>query len=132
MGRVAGRMGFLNSVGLRRRLKRLEDAFWAGDGDEWIDIVMWEGSKGGVFGYAHIRFSKFSGEHEFSACTEEEEMELMREHYEEANGKLYGRGDTVPFSVFLENFCYLGSPEFADRKREIIGRLRSEENAERG
>jgi hypothetical protein len=129
--RVAGRMGFLNSVGLRRRLKRVEDAFCVGDDDEWIDIVMWEGSKGGIFGYAHIRISKFTGEHELTACTEEEEMKLMREHYEEANGKLYGRGEAVPFSVFLENFYYVGPPEFADRRREIIERLRSEEDAER-
>ena len=125
-------MGFLNKVSVRNRIKRLEDAFWVGDRDEWIDIVMWQGSKGGIFGYAHMRLSKFTGEHELTACTEEEEMKLMREHYEEANGKLYGRGEAVPFSVFLENFCYLGSPEFADRRREIIGRLRSEENAERG
>jgi hypothetical protein len=125
-------MGVLTSVTLRRRLKRLEDAFCVGDGDEWIDIVMWEGSKGGIFGYAHIRFSKFTGEHELAACTEEEEMKLMREHYEEADGKLYGRGEAVPFSVFLENFCYLGPAEFADRRREIIECLRSEEDAERG
>jgi hypothetical protein len=129
--RAVSKMGFLNSVSLRRRLKRVEDAF-CGDGDEWIDIVMWEGSKGGIFGYAHIRISKFTGEHELTACTEEEEMKLMRAHYEEANGKLYGRGDVVPFSVFIENFCYLGPSEFADRRREIIERLRSEEDAERG
>jgi hypothetical protein len=125
-------MGFLNKVSVRNRIKRLEDAFWVGDRDEWIDIVMWQGSKGGIFGYAHMRLSKFTGEHELTACTEEEEMKLMREHYEEANGKLYGRGEAVPFSVFLENFCYLGPPEFADRRRKIIERLRSEENAKRG
>lgn len=124
-------MVFLNKVSVRNRLKKLEDAFWVGDREAWIDIVLWEGSRGGVFGYAHIRISKFTGEHEFSACTEEEELKLMRAHYEEGNGKLYGRGDAVPFSAFLENFCYLGSPEFADRRREIIERLRSEENAAR-
>ena len=122
-------MGALNSVSLRKRLRKMEKTFAIGDGDGWIDIVMWEGSKGGVFGYAHIRISKFTGGHELVACTEEEEMALMREHYEEANGKVYGRGDAVPFSVFLENFYYLGPPEFADRRREIIERLRSEENA---
>jgi len=110
----------------------MEKTFAIGDGDEWIDIVMWEGSKGGVFGYVHIRISKFLGGHELVACTEAEELELMREHYEESDGKLYGRGDSVPFSVFLENFYYLGPPEFADRRREIIEQLRSEENAERG
>jgi hypothetical protein len=125
-------MGFLNKVSVRNRIKRLEDAFWVGDRDEWVDIVMWEGSKGGIFGYVHMRFSKFTGKHELTACTEEEEMKLMREHYEEANGQLYGRGEAVPFSVFLENFCYLGPPEFADRRRKIIERLRSEENAKRG
>ena len=125
-------MGFLSKVSVRNRIKRLETAFWVGDRDEWIDIVMWEGWRGGVFGYAHILISKFTGEHEFSACTEEEELRLMREHYEEANRKLYGRGDEMPFSFFLENFCYLGSPEFAYRRREIIERVRSEEDAERG
>ena len=122
-------MGALGSVSVLKRLKKMEETFTIGDEDEWIDIVMWEGSKGGVFGYAHIRISKFFGGHELVACTEEEEMELMREHYEEANGKVYGRGDSVPFSVFLENFCYLGPPEFADRRREIIDQLRSKENA---
>ena len=132
MRRAASKMGFLSGVTLRRRLKRVENAFCVRDGDEWIDIVMWDGSKGGTFGHAHMRISKFTGEHELAACTEEEELKLMKAHYEEANGKLYGRGEAVPFSVFVENFCYLGSPEFADRRREIIERLRSEEDAKRG
>src|SRR4030042_1389873 len=126
-------MGVLGSVSLLKRRRKMEERFAIGDEDEWIDIVMWEGAKGGVFGYAHIRISKFTGGHELVACTEEEEMNLMKEHYKEANGKVYGRGDAVPFSVFLENFSYLGPPEFADRRREIINRLkREEEDAERG
>lgn len=126
-------MGVLGSATLRKRLKRMEDVFGAGEGDKRIEIVMWEGSKGGVFGYARMRVSKFGGETEWTACTEEEEMALMREHYEESDKKLYGRGDTVPFSVFIENFCYLGPPELADRRREIIERLRrEEEDAKRG
>ena len=109
-----------------RRVELLEKAF-SGGRDEWVEIILWDGSKGGVFGHCHLRLSKGSGKSEWSACTEEEELALMRESYEREGRRLFGRGKPVVFSRYLEAFSYLGSAELEDRRKAIIERVRSEE-----
>jgi hypothetical protein len=51
----------------------------------------------------------------------------MRESYEENGHKLFGKGEPVSFSQYLEAFSYLGPDERADRRRKVIERVRSEE-----
>lgn len=110
------------------RLERLEHLYSVGR-EEWIDIVLWGASKGGPFGHCHMRILKNGGKTEWTACTEEEELKLMRQQYEECGHRLYGRGEPVAFSVYLETFSYLGPAELADRRREIVERFRGEEES---
>ena len=112
---------------LFRQVELLERAFGVGSGDEWIDVLMWYGRKGGVFGHVHMRISKCGRGTELIACTDEEELALMRSNYEKEEHKLFGKGEPVAFSEYLERFDYLGSDELADKRREIIERVRSEE-----
>jgi hypothetical protein len=114
---------------LFRRVELLERAFGVGSGDEWIDVVMWNGEKGGVFGHVHMRISKGWRGTELIACTDEEELAVMRSNYEKEEHRLFGKGESVVFSEYLERFDYLGSDELADKRREIIERVRSEEHA---
>lgn len=114
---------------LLRRIERLERAYSV-DRDEWIDVLLWEGSKGGVFGHCHFRLAMDGGKSEWIACTEEEELALMRESYEEEEHKLLGKGEPVAFSQYLERFSYLGPDALAERRRKIIERVRSEEQCQ--
>ena len=83
------------------RLERLEHLYSVGR-EEWIDIVLWGASKGGPFGHCHMCILKNGGKTEWTARTEEEELKLMRQQYEECGHRLYGRGEPVAFSVYLE------------------------------
>jgi hypothetical protein len=114
---------------LLRRVELLERAFSVVR-DEWVDILLWEGSKGGVFGHCHFRLARSGGKSEWTACAEEEELALMRESYEEEGHKLFGKGEPVSFSQYLECFSYLGPAELADRRKEIIECVRSEEQCQ--
>jgi hypothetical protein len=40
-----------------RRLKKLEKVFAVRSKDDWIDILMWNGTEGGIFGHTHCRLS---------------------------------------------------------------------------
>jgi hypothetical protein len=46
---------------LNRRLEKLEKTWAVGDVD-YVDIVLWDGMKGGLFGHAHYRIPKREGE----------------------------------------------------------------------
>jgi hypothetical protein len=116
-----------SSLMLVRRVELLERAFGVGSGDEWIDVLMWYGRKGGVFGHVHMRISLCGRGTEWIACTDEEELAVMRCNYEKEEHKLFGKGESVVFSEYLRRFDYLGSDELADKRREIIERVRSEE-----
>jgi len=109
-----------------KRVERLEDAFHTGDPkDDWVDFCMWDVS-GGVFGHSHYRLSKSRGEILRMPCSDEEEVAIMREHYECDGRRLYGKGSEVSFVDYLERFSYLGPEALSERRKSLIERVRSE------
>jgi hypothetical protein len=119
----------MSSRGLLRKVRRLEREI-AGDlEDDVLDVVMWSGSDGGVFGHVHYRFCKSLMEQGFVACSDEEEVEIMRQHYENDGHRC--RGIEVSFWEYLEAFSYLAPEGLAERQRAVIDKLRGEENGER-
>lgn len=117
----------MSSRSLLRQLRRLERVFAAGElGDYWIDIVKWEGKKGGAFGHAHWRFSPSRCEQQIIPCSDEEEVEVMRQHYEREKHRFFGQGEELSFPDYLERFCYLGSEELGERRNAVIGKVRSD------
>jgi hypothetical protein len=119
----------VSSRGLLRKVRRLEREIVGDLEDDVLDVVMWSGSGGGVFGHVHYRFSKSLMEQESAPCSDEEEVEIMRQHYE--NGGHGCRGTEVPFWKYLEAFSYLAPDGLAERQRAVIDKLRGEENGER-
>jgi hypothetical protein len=119
------------SYELSRRIMQVERAFGVNQKEEWLDILMWGASKAGVFGHVHMRIPKHGGETKWTACSEEEELQLMRMEYEESEHRLYGRGEPLSFSAYLENFSFLGPAELSERRREIIERINGEEESEK-
>jgi hypothetical protein len=109
--------------GVLRRLVRLESTIGASE-DDWVDIVMWSPRGGGVFGHVHYRFSKSRCENQRVPCSDEEEVQIMREHYEADDHRFFRRGDELSFPEYLERFSYLGPEELAERRREVISRVR--------
>jgi hypothetical protein len=109
--------------GVLRRLVRLESVIGVSE-DDWIDVVMWIGREGGIFGHMHSRFSKSRMESQLVPCSDEEEVQIMRGKYEDEGHRFCGQGDELSFPEYLERFSYLGSEELADRRREIISKLR--------
>jgi hypothetical protein len=105
----------------------LERVFQA-DPKKCIDVVMWVVQDGGLFGHGHFLVPNRNGSSGPIACTDEEELDIMRQLYAEG-GKRFGRGEPVPFSVFLEKYCYLGSAELSERRNKIIASLRREEES---
>ncbi|MDH5266610.1 MAG: hypothetical protein OEW62_02900 [Candidatus Bathyarchaeota archaeon] len=116
----------MSNLAILRRLKKLEKVFAVEPRDDWLDIVMWTGSDGGVFGHAHCRFSRSRNRTEWIPCSDEEEIEIMRGHYEKDSHRLYGKGPRVSFREYLERFSYLGSEELGVKRKEIIERLKGE------
>jgi len=116
----------MSSKAILRRLKRLEEVFAVEPVDDWLDIVMWMGADGGIFGHMRYRFSKSRNETEWIPCSDEEEIEAMRIHYEKDGQRLYCNGPRVSLAEYLEHFSYLGSEELGARRKRIIERLKSE------
>jgi hypothetical protein len=113
--------------GVLRRLVRLEGTIGASE-DDWVDVVMWSPRGGGIFGHVHYRFSKSRSESQRVPCSDEEEVQIMREHYEADGHRFSRQGDELSFPDYLERFSYLGSEELAERRREIISRVRGVES----
>ena len=130
MRRIRGRWresGSLSKRAILRRVEELERVFAVGEfGDDWVDVLMWSGRNGGVFGHVCFRCSK-RGETRWLPCSDEEEVEIMRGHYEDERRRLYGRGAEISFAEYLEQFSYLGSEELAVKRKLIVERLRGEE-----
>ena len=114
----------MSSQAILRRLEKLEKVFAVEPKDDWIDVLMWDGSQGGIFGHTHFRFSESGMQTVRARCSDEEEIEVMREHYKEDGHRLYGRGSEVSFAEYLERFSYLGPKELDARRREIIELLK--------
>ena len=117
----------MNSLGSRailRRLERLEKVFAVNPVDDWIDVVMWSASNCGVFGHSRYRFSESRRQSEWIPCSDEEEIQIMRESYERDGRRLYGRGSEVSFAEYLERFSHLGPKERDGERRRIIERLK--------
>ena len=118
----------MSNRAILRRLKTLENVFAVEPKDDWIDTVMWSAFNGGIFGHRHYRFSESRNQTEWKPCSDEEEIEIMRGHYERDDCKFYGRGPRVSFVEYLERFSYLGSEELSVRRRLVIERLKGDED----
>jgi hypothetical protein len=64
-------------------------------------------------------------------CSDEEEIEIMREHYEGEGHRVCCKGSKVSFAEYLERFSYLGSEGLAVKRREISERLKGGEDGVR-
>jgi hypothetical protein len=122
------RVGVLNSGLVLRRLKKLEQTLQVDNLEVAVDIVFWDGAKGGLFGHAYYRYSGNGGKTEALPCSAEKEIELMKEDYERDGHRVFGKGDEVSFAGYLENFCYLGPEALAAERKAVIERLRGEVN----
>jgi hypothetical protein len=109
--------------GVLRRLERPESTFSAPE-DDWIDVIMWSAREGGIFGHVHYRFSKSRSENQRVPCSDEEEVEIMRGHYETDEHRFFHRGEELSFPDYLERFSYLGSEKLAEERGKVISRLR--------
>ena len=121
----------MSNRAILRRLKKLEEVFAVEPKDDWIDIVMWNTFHSGIFGHTHYRFSESRHQTEWIPCSDEEEIRIMRGHYEKDDHKIHGRGPRVSFAEYLERFSYLGSEELAVRRKEIIEQLKGEKDGAR-
>jgi len=99
---------------LKKRVEQLEEKA----GVNPIDVVMWSGSDGGIFGHVHV-----VGNRTFP-CSDEEEIEIMREHFEADKHRVWDKGEYVPFWKYLETFSYLAPTGLVERQRMVIDRLR--------
>jgi hypothetical protein len=104
-------------------VKALEDKL--GKTEEWIDCVMWDSEKGGIFGHMHLYFVKEPFKQEIVAFTDAEEIEHMREIYEK-----YKAGGKVPcgaksFVEWLECWQHLCEDNLKDRQRAAIEKVRA-------
>jgi len=114
-------------VSLTKRVEKLEEAFGAlQPKDDWTDFYMWGGRDGGIFGHSHYRVWKSRGEILHTPCTDEEELEIMRAHYEDEGRKLPGGSAEVSFAEYLKWFNYLCSEVLAERQKVIIECVRRE------
>lgn len=119
----------MSSRAILRRLRKLEKVFAAGEPrDDWIDVLMWGGEDGGVFGHVRYRFSKSRGETRWIACSDEEEIAIMQRHYEDEGCMQYGRGNELSFAEYLDRFSYLGPRELEVRRKLVIKRVKGEED----
>ena len=121
----------MSNLAILRRLKKLEKVFAVEPRDDWIDVLMWNGLEGGIFGHVHYRFSESRRQTELISCSDREEIEIMRDRYEEDEHRFYGKGPKVSFAEYLERFSYLGPEELAVKRKEIIEQLKGERDGVR-
>lgn len=114
-----------------RRLRRLEKVFAVEPEEDCVDVLMWNGSQGGIFGHTHLRFSGGGRRTGWAPCSDEEEIEVMLEHYERTEHKIPGTNNQISFSEFLECYSYLGSEELEAKRRRIIEQLKGGEDGAR-
>ncbi len=71
----------------------MEKVFAVEPRDDWIDVLMWNGSEGGIFGHTHYRFSESRRQTEWVPCSDREEKETQSKpttsslKYKEYHGK---------------------------------------------
>lgn len=112
---------------IERKLTKLEMVLLVDySGDDWIETVRWVSGGGGIFGHGDWRFSPSRREQQVIACSDEEEVEIMRGHYESDSHRFFGQGAELSFAEYLERFCYLGSEELGERRNAVIGKARSD------
>jgi len=117
----------MSNKAVLRQLKKLEKVFAVGSEDEWIDILMWSAYDGGIFGHTHCCLYLGGRKTEWIPCSDEEEIEIMREHYEEED-RVHGKGAEMSFAEYLERFSYLGPEELEGKRKQIISKLRGGED----
>lgn len=113
----------MSSKAILSRVKRLENVFAVRLGDDWIDVQMWNGLEGGIFGHAHCRVSKNNGS-VWIPCSDEEEIAIMWEYYEEMEHKVPRSNEPISFGEFLEYYEYLAPEDLAAQRKEIIRRVK--------
>jgi len=114
---------------IERKLRKLEGILLVDNsGNDWIDTLMWVGFEGGIFGHAHLRLSPRRCEQQVIMCSEDEEVMIMRQHYESDNHRFFGQGAKLSFAEYLERFCYLGSDKLAERRNAVIEKVRGDGN----
>lgn len=99
---------------LKKRVERLEDKNEVNP----LDVVMWSISDCGIFGHCHVIGGKKT------PCSDKEEIEIMRNQYERENKRIWGKGEYVPFNVYLEAFTYLAPEELKERQKVAIDRVK--------
>ena len=87
---------------IRKRVEKLEEKVRIKHREPFY-VLMWIGRGGGLYG--HGRIDVYTGE--IMPCSDEEEMEIMRNHWERENRRLYGRGSQVSFEEYLRAHEYL-------------------------
>ena len=122
------KLGVLTSRLILRQLKNLEKALQLDELEAVVDMVFWDGARGGLFGHIHCRYTRSEAKNEVLPCSAEEEIELMKSKYENDCHRVFGKGEEVPFAGYLENFCYLGPETLAAERKAVIERLRGEVN----
>lgn len=116
----------MSSRAILGRVKRLENVFAVRLEDYWIDVQMWNGSQGAIFGHTHCCVSCSGRETVWRPCSDEEEIAIMREYYEEMGRRVPCSNERVSFGEFLEYYEYLGPEELVVQRKEIIRQVKDE------
>lgn len=114
---------------IKRKVAELEEKTGTAP-EEWQEFIMSLLEPCGIFCHAHYRFTKTPKfQQKIEACTDDEEIKLMRESYEEDkhSGFLDGRGIT-DFVSYLEYYLYMTPDELQERARAAIEKVRTEES----
>jgi hypothetical protein len=108
----------LNVKKIIDRLNKIEEKFNVKE--NFFNVIMWQGEEGGIFGHAHITIS--DKQTVFKACSDEKELQIMRQRYEESGHKLPLSvcKDKVSFREYLEYYSYLGPEKLEQKRRKII------------
>ena len=87
---------------IKKRVEKIEEKLSVKHREPFY-ILMWLGKGGGLYG--HGRINVYGGE--IIPCSDEEEMEIMRDHWEREDRRLYGKGPQISFEEYLEAHEYL-------------------------
>jgi len=99
---------------LEKRIEKLEDHKMVNA----TDVVMWTPIGGGIFGHSRLHGKRKT------PCSDEEEVAIMRKHYEVDKHRIGGKGEEVKFEEYLQAFTYLAPAGLEERQRMVIDRLR--------
>jgi hypothetical protein len=119
---------FLGSSVLRR-LERVERVLRENAPDRVFDVVLLDPVQGGIFGHSHTVYRLTDRNTNTFACSDEEEIELMKEKYEDFGHRFFAQGEVLSFPDFLEHFFYLSPNVPEERKKAAVQKLREAANS---